>query len=128
MTLDPVFPLPEPTFLWVHNVSVERRVNTTKDSEGRWKTSTVPTLVTGYMSNPEPEVIQRAASEGIRVDAVLLVPNGTAVSKGDRVKASTSGIPSYLLGFYDVSNVRPNQSHVRVLLTRIGGTNAAYPR
>lgn len=126
MSGDAVFPIPEPTFLWVHNLVVEQTGASAAlvvDGEGGWSyDDALPTVTfTGYLTAPNPREIERAAKAGYVLDAVALAPLGTAVAEQDRLVASS--ISGHLDGRYTVVQVRPNLSHLRVLCTRLKGAD-----
>lgn len=119
---DALFPIPNPDFLFVHSLVVWSRqgASVTPDADGRWQpgfTSAASAVVTGYLAGA-PDVAETSAGQtrGESVGAVALVPIGTAVSHADEVEAV--GISPALDGRYTVTGVRPNPSHLRVLLTR----------
>ncbi len=124
MSVDPVFPLPSPDFLWVHSLI---RVPSTAasavvDAEGHWHYETGPSAAfMGYLTAPNPKEVERAATTGFPLDAVALAPHGTAVAERDRLIAANipGGEGPWLDGDYEVALVRPNKSHLRLLLTRL---------
>lgn len=121
---DPIFPLPDPGFLWVYNLVVhDQGASVTVGSGRKWRWSNVSgASVMGYVAAPDRREVDRAASRGVRLDAVALVPHGTAVEEADELEvATTSGAPPTLWGRYEIQAVRPNPSHVRLLLVRIAG-------
>lgn len=129
MSGDAVFPLPEPEFLWVHaliGLHMSGPSVIADDDEGDWHyapSNAVPVPFTGYLTAPNPKELDRAASRGTAVDAVCLAPLGTPLIASDWLDATTdSNIPESLRHTFEVGAVRPNLSHLRLLLTR-----AAYP-
>lgn len=130
MTGDAVFPLPEPDFLWVHDLTilpVGSVAGVVVAADGSWQAaSTVAGVaVTGYLTAPNPSEVNRAASDGITLSAVALVPRGTAVTDQDHLRAT--GVDQYLDGTYRIRQVRPNLSHVRLLLEHVFGPVPGYP-
>ena len=118
---DPLFPLPEPVILWVHDLSVLPHSNPSAivDAEGRWEyADNNPIPLRGYFASPNPREVERAAAAGVVVDGVALVPNGSPVTVDDGLVYDTST--------YRVALVRPNPSHTRVLLTRVDGTGPPW--
>lgn len=125
MSVDPVFPLPEPEFLWVHQLAFrnDSAALLDVDEEGKWTydDSDLATF-TGYLTAPNPREVDRADAHGVILDAVCLAPHGTGIGDDDVVIAgAASGVASYLQGSYRVGVVRPNPSHLRILLSRIKG-------
>lgn len=117
---DPVFPLPSPAFLFVHEVLVGVQDTIVTQPDGRWTRDPVPTTpVRGYLTSPNPQETQIAAARGVTIDAVFLCPHGTPVRHQDRIDSTAANVPSVLKGRYTVTAVRPNPSHVRVLVTRV---------
>lgn len=134
---DPIFPLPEPDFLWVHDLTIHSQTaaSVVVDDDGGWTYAQSASVgVVGYATAPNPREVERAASRGVVIDCIVLVPNGTAVKEEDdvTVPGSTLGfggtaIPTAVLqGRYEVTGVRPNPSHCRVLLTRIKGEDPPH--
>ena len=125
MSIDPVFPLPEPDFLWVHTLTyrIHTGASVVVDAEGHWVYGTAtPVTFQGYLTAPNPTEFDRAAANAIRVDAVCLAPHGTAVTEESTITAdAASGVYPFLQGTYTVSTIRPNPSHLRCLLTRLDG-------
>lgn len=121
MTFDTVFPIEEPTWLWTHTLTYRDHdaAAVTVDAEGRWTHDDTPgTPVIGYLTGPNPREVDRAASRGIILDAVFLCAHDSGVTDKSTVTATT-GVPAWLVGTYTVNVVRPNPSHLRVLLTRV---------
>ena len=121
MTFDTIFPIEEPTWLWTHTLTFQdnQAAAVDVDAEGRWSYADIPgTPVVGYLTAPNPREIDRAASRGVILDAVFLCAHDTGVTDQSTVIATT-GVPPWLVGTYTVSVVRPNPSHLRVLLTRV---------
>jgi len=119
MSIDPLFPFPEPDILWVyeliHTATAASLVAT--DDDGRW-TSTGPSLTTvGYVAAPDNKAYRLAEVRGVQVDAVALVPRGFAVAVGDLIDVPST-VPMGLPGRYRVNLVRPNPSHTRLLIER----------
>lgn len=123
MTFDTVFPIEEPTFLWTHTLTYRTLAagDVVVDAEGHWVHADTPeTTFTGYLTAPNPREIDRAAARGVLLDAVCLAPHAVAVDDAGAVTAdAASGVPSWLIGTYRVTVVRPNPSHLRILLTRL---------
>lgn len=123
-TGDAVFPIPAPTFLWVHNLVVEQTGASAAlviDAEGAWShDDALPTVdFTGYLTAPDPREVDRAAKSGYLLAAVALAPRGTVVAEQDRLLAS--GVDDYLDGRYTIREIRPNLSHLRLLCERLKG-------
>lgn len=121
MTFDQVFPIEQPTFLFVHTLAY--RVNdpstVTTDEEGHWNYAAETTVsFAGYLTAPNPREVERAAAHGMTLDAVALCGHEVNIPHTAHLIAET-GVPSWLIGTYRVMSVRPNPSHKRILLTRV---------
>lgn len=84
MSGDAVFPIPEPTFLWVHALSYVPHDgdNVVTDSEGRWRYDTAAAVeFTGYITAPNPRDVARAAAQDVIIDAVALAPLSCAITE-----------------------------------------------
>jgi hypothetical protein len=125
VTGDAVFPLPEPTFLWVHDLTLNR-MGPSVTAEG-FDTEVVVSAasVVGYLTAPDPKDIERAASAGIDADAVALVPLEVTVVAEDRLVAA--GVDGWLDGTYRIRQVRETLTHLRLILTRSVGTTPSWP-
>jgi hypothetical protein len=131
---DPVFPLPEPEFLWVYDLLVHpASASVTVGAGRRWRYQEVtPVGFVGYIGAPNPREVERAARRDVRIDAVALAPHGTAVSSEDQLEAAAgvgstgAEVPAVFVGRYAIEAVRPNASHVRILLTRIDGEDPPH--
>jgi hypothetical protein len=127
MSGDAVFPIPEPTFLWVHALTYIRHDgdDVVTDSEGRWHyDTTTPVAFTGYITAPNPREVARAASQDVIIDAVALAPLDCGITDQCSLIAPDT-VPRGLPGIYTVTVIRPNLSHLRCLLTRLDAD--AYP-
>lgn len=121
MSGDAVFPIPEPTFLWVHALSYVPHDgdNVVTDSEGRWRYDTAAAVeFTGYITAPNPRDVARAAAQDVIIDAVALAPLSCAITEQCSLIAPAT-VPRGLPGVYNVTLIRPNLSHLRCLLTRL---------
>lgn len=122
MTVDPLFPFPEPSFLWVHELT--RHVpsgDPIPDETGYWTSDNIPTTDTPnipcYVGAYNPSQQEAGDTYEESVDAVALVSHSTPFNRKDEVTVTAAA--AYLLGRYRVSVVRPNPSHQRLLLTRV---------
>lgn len=116
---DQIFPFPEPEWLFVHTVHIGARDAVVTQPDGRWEHVVVETPARGYLTAPDPQEVSGGNTEVVVIDAVLLVSNSTVVREQDRVRADDPTIPPVLTGVFAVVGVRPNQSHTRVLLSRV---------
>lgn len=132
---DPLFPMPEPTFLWVYRLwVVPQPASPVVDEEtGRWRYAPATgASVSGYLALADRREVVRAAARGVQVSAVALVPNGTPVDETARLEARADAapplaeIPDHLLGAYEITEVRPNASHTRVVLNRLVGEDPPH--
>lgn len=129
MSADPLFPLPEPTILWVYDLAYRSAsASPVVDAEGRWRYDNSALVgFVGYLSSPNTQAIRLAAAAGVAVDAVALAPNGLGISEEDELIAGPAlglggqAVPAYLAGLYRVTLLRPNPSHLRVLVSRVKG-------
>lgn len=120
---DPVFPLPDPSFLWVHDLivwPVGSADDVEVDDEGRWRDSAGASVgFTGYLTAPDPRDVRRAAAVSEKLDAVALAPRDVEFTWPCYLEAAAASIPPLLRGWYTVAPPRPNASHTRLLLTRL---------
>jgi len=131
---DPVFPIPAPEFLWIYDLVVHPASASVTLGEGRrWRYEQSASVgFVGYIAAPNPRDVDRAARHDIRLDAVALAPHGTAVEAADQFEAPAAAgstghaVPSVFVGRYAIAEVRPNASHVRILLTRIVGEDPPH--
>lgn len=131
---DPAFPIPPPTFLFVYDLIVHpASASVTVGAGRRWRHQQSASVgFVGYIGAANPREVDRAASRGVRIDAVALAPHGTLVTEADQLEAPTEAattgnpVPSVYVGRYAISAVRPNASHVRVLLTRLAGEDPPH--
>lgn len=121
MTFDAVFPIEEPTFLFIHTLSYRGNDSTiVTDEEGRWNHAvTAPVEFTGYLTAPNPREVERAAAHGMTLDAVALCSHDVDIPHTAHVTAAAGAVPAWLVGTFRVIAVRPNPSHQRILLTRV---------
>lgn len=126
---DPVFPLPEPEFLWVHSLVGWSSASVVVGRGRKWQTTSASAAFEGYATAPSPSERRRADREGYRVDAVALAPHGaTGLDEDGTLEVPAAPLlpghvapPPVLVGRYTVREVRPNPSHVRYVLTRVRG-------
>ena len=134
MSGDAVFPLPEPDFLWVHNMVGLRMTGASPtvvdDGEGEWhrEPSTAASIpFVGYVTAPKAREVDRAKALGTILDAVALAPLTTQLGQGDWLDCTIDpSIPASLQHTYAIHLVRPNLSHLRLMLTR-SDIPAPYP-
>lgn len=121
--VDPVFPLPEPAFLWVHDLIAWTSASVVVGRGRKWVQQSASAGFTGYATDPSPREERRANALGVRIDAVVLAAHGATDlgEDGTLEVPAASGAPPVLWGLYSVNAVRPNPSHVRYLLTRVRG-------
>lgn len=116
---DAIFPFPEPTFLFIHTIHIGNRGTVVTQPDGSWAHAVTEIPARGYMTAPDPREVAAAASRDVVIDAILLVSNTTIVTEKDQVRCSDPFAPPVLQGVFAVTGVRPNQSHTRVLLSRV---------
>jgi len=116
--VDPIFPLPEPDFLWVYPLIhiTSDPANVVVDNEGRWVTTGASVTVMGYVAAPDNKTYTLAEAKGVQCDLVALVPRGTVMRQTDLIIVPPTPIGQE--GTYRVTLVRPNASHTRVLIER----------
>lgn len=122
MTTDPVFPFPEPDFLFVHTGTIYSKTSDTIDDRG--KAAAVydaGTEVNCYLTASDPNKEEAVGSERVRYDAVVLLPLGTSIDVTSRFGCSDSQLIQGLGGRFRVLAVRPTLVHIRVLLERFTG-------
>ena len=129
MSIDPNFPVPESTFLFVPHVDV--LAARTRPLWGWMRTpggGTTPPpsrrSSSGICAPPTRVRVDRAAARGIQLDAVALAPRALDVTDEEAatLHAETqAGLSTWLVGHYAVQQIRPNAAHLRILLTRTKG-------
>lgn len=132
MSIDPNFPIPESTFLFCHTLTHKQHNPATVGVDtdtGRWShAAPAVTVFTGYLCGPRPREIDRAAARGIQLDAVVLAPLALDITDAQAATLEAeaqSGLSSWLVGRYSISEIHPTVAHLRLLLTRIKGDE--YP-
>lgn len=130
---DPAFPLPSPDFLFHHDLVVWTPASVVVGRGRKWVNQSASAGFTGYATAPSPSELRRAAARGVRVDAVALAPHGTVVDEACDLEVPAAPTnpgsvapPTVLVGRYSIDAVRPNPSHVRIVLTRIRGENPPH--
>lgn len=129
---DEAFPLPEPEFLWIHDLTYTPATAASvivDPANGKWRYAPSPSVqFTGYIAQADRREVARAATQGITVDAVALMSHTDgaaldplAAEHGVVVCDGTSTASPWLHGQYTVTQVRPNPSHIRLILTRLVG-------
>lgn len=127
MSIDPLFPLPDPGFLLVHHDCVlvwrQSLVQPVVDAEGGFSYPTAASVLLSdaYVAMADQSEVPQGESEMESIAAVILVRHGSPVDHADEV--DVAGVSAYLDGHYLVTGVRPNASHVRVLVRRMRDTS-----
>ncbi|HMM95399.1 hypothetical protein [Phycicoccus sp.] len=130
MSYDEVFPLPDPDFLWVHSLVYLPQTSAsvvTDDATGRWQYAAPASVAfDGYITSPGRRDIERGNARGISVDAVVLIPHSVPIPPDEAEHATLvcgpdSAASPWLWGEYEISEVRPNPSHIRAIMSRIVG-------
>lgn len=121
MSVDALFPVPEPTWLWVHDLVIES-VGASVDGRG----VTVAEVVTaelpvrGWLGGPDAKLVARGGGDGESLDAVARVPSDTAVTSRSWLRARPQvGLRPGMAGRYRVNAVRSTAADLRLLLTRV---------
>ena len=119
---DANFPFPDPSFLFIHCVTIRPVLTTSADSRGK-------PMVTydededwqGYLTSPDPNNEDSGGTDRVRWSAVLLLPRTCTVPlENALVRCTDSQLSPNLAGTYLIEVVRPNISHTRCLLSRYG--------
>lgn len=127
MSGDLLFPFPEPTFLFVHDVYLFGPDQIVRELDERGKEYTriaqegdvnYPEPVKGYLTAPDAQRDTSGYMQREGIEAVLLLPNGLGIDQGWVIKCQDPQLPPHLAGAYDVFSTRPNISHNRVMLKR----------
>lgn len=118
---DALFPFPEPTFLFIHNVLLLTAGAVTTDDRGRPTRTYAQSTVKGYLTAPDVQALVGDGALRESVSAVLLVPRTVVVRTEDRIEGTDTAIPANLRGRYEVVGIRPTLAHTRVLLRRFTG-------
>ena len=122
MSGDQLFPFPEPSFLFVHDVYLYNMpLYVEVDERGKQRIGeniySVPP-VKGYLTAPNAQADQTGYMQRESIDAVLLLANDIEIDMGWVINCVDPQLPPHLAGTYDVQLTRPNISHNRVLLKR----------
>jgi hypothetical protein len=124
--IDPLFPLPEPP-VFTYDLTLDSTSSSVVvDTEGGWQYVTATSFVRGYVTPPDDRTLQYAVQQAVEVDAVALVPRNTVVDDGDLLTVPTTVPYRGLPGRYRVNVVRPNASHIRLLLRRVEGVDEPH--
>lgn len=125
MSGDRLFPIPEPTFIFVHEIYVlPLSVMVQTVSERGQVVLELPPIedypapTVGYLTAPNEQRDINSAIERQRIDAVCLMPLATQIDYPDYLYCNDPQLPPHLAGAYIVDTVRANISHLRVLLRR----------
>lgn len=100
----------------IHDLVVTAPGERVRDDEGRWRRVGQPTTVRGRIAAPRASEIATASAIGRQVSAVALLPTGTAIERDYRIAVAGSG--PLLDGTYEVGDIVPTPSHLRVLMSR----------
>lgn len=120
---DANFPFPDPSFLFIHEVTIKPVESTGSDPRGR-------AVVTygldqdeyGYLTAPDPSNEDSGGTERIRFAATLLLGRHiTLPLESALIRSNDPQLPPRLAGTYKIEVVRPNISHTRCLLVRYDG-------
>lgn len=117
-----LFPFPEPTFLFIHQVTLQRRTGTTTDSRGRAVPTYAPEPLDGFLTAPNPESVPDVGGLRTRVSAVFLASLSTVVDVADMLDTTGAPVAAVLQGQFKIEMLRPNESHLRILLSRYTGS------
>ena len=120
--------------MWVFNMIGLRMTGASAtvvdDGEGNWHhqpSSAASVTFVGYVTAPNAREVDRAKARGVVLDAVALAPLSTALAQGDWLDCTRDpDIPASLRHTFEVSLVRSNLSHLRLLLTAAAAP-APYP-
>lgn len=120
--VDPLFPFPEPTFLFVHELTYHATTSSPVVDDTGWYDADAVVAsseqnVPCYVGNYDPSDVSAGDTKETTISAVALVSRDRACRPEDEVTV-TKGL-SHLLGRYRIDQVRPNPSHTRLLLTRV---------
>lgn len=126
MSIDALFPVPEPTFLFVHQLKIWTTGGAfSVDERGKWKQdTTLPTpdlTPMGYLTAPNETEVQQAGTLLEQVDAVCLVSRTLVIPHSSVLFCNDPRLPINLAGTYKVNGVRTNLSHTRLLCQRLTG-------
>lgn len=127
MSGDPVFPFPEPTFLWVHPIYVLHPDDMMRTVSEKGKVvDFIPTAegiktrtpVMGYFTNPDETKDQSGYIQRQQISAVALLPLNADVDYDCLLYCDDPSLPPHLAGLYEIDVVRGNISHRRAMLRR----------
>jgi hypothetical protein len=125
MSGDLLFPIPEPTFIFVHQIYVIPKALMVSTLSERGQAivrlpprEDYPEPTVGYLTAPNERRDMTNAIERQTIDAVCLMPLNTQIDYPDYLFSDDPQLPPHLAGAYFVDTVRANISHLRVLLRR----------
>lgn len=125
MSGDLLFPIPPPTFVFVHDIYVLPKALMVEEVDERGRVSVhlpdvanYPAPAKGYLTAPNERRDMTNAIERQVIDAVCLMPIETQIDYPDFLYSNDPQLPPHLAGAYYVDTVRANISHLRVLLRR----------
>lgn len=125
---DELFPIPQPTFIFVHEVRVIPPGSIVMERDERGKvTENLPPLadlvaniqpVKGYLTNPDATRDQTGYIMREQITAVCLLPIDVNVDSAGLIMCFDPQLPPHLAGIYEIDVVRATLVHKRVLLRR----------
>jgi hypothetical protein len=125
---DSLFPFPEPTFIFVHEVWVVPSEMLVVDRDERGKViETLPSVAEikeqltptkGYLTNPDETRDQSGYISRQQITAICAMPINTNVRHTDLILCMDAQLPPHLAGVYEIDTVRATIVHKRVMLRR----------
>lgn len=128
MSGDLLFPFPEPTFIFVHEVYLipNSMVVKTRDERGKI-TETLPDLedivaeleaTKGYLTSPDETRDQTGYINRQNITAICALPKNAVLDHDSLIMSFDAQLPPHLAGVYEIDTVRTTIVHQRAMLRR----------
>ena len=125
---DNLFPFPEPTFIFVHDVHIipNSMIVKTRDERGK-VVETLPDLedivaevaaTKGYLTSPDETRDQTGYINRQNITAVCALPVSAELDHTSLIMCFDTQLPLHLAGIYEIDTVRTTIVHQRAMLRR----------
>jgi hypothetical protein len=125
MSGDTLFPFPEPTFLFIHDVYIFPRDSLVTTFDERGKSSVRlpamanwPAPVKGYLTAPNSSRDLSGYIQRQQIAAVCLLPLSTVVDHMDFIYCADPQLAPFMKGTYQIETARATISHIRLMCQR----------